>query len=65
VNSKQYRKALDELGWSQVAAGPHLGVHPRTSQKYANGETKIPKTVELLLEYKLAEEREKKRMLLE
>jgi ribosome-binding protein aMBF1 (putative translation factor) len=64
MNAKQYRKALDELGWSQVEAARELGFDPRTSRRYALGERKVPKTVELLLKIKLDQEREAKERLL-
>jgi ribosome-binding protein aMBF1 (putative translation factor) len=64
MNAKQYRKALDELGWSQVEAARELGFDPRTSRRYALGERKVPKTVELLLKIKLDQEREAKAGLL-
>jgi hypothetical protein len=65
MTPKQYRKALDELGWSQVEAARELGFDPRTSRRYALGERKIPKTVEMLLKMKVEQEQEKKRMLIE
>jgi hypothetical protein len=64
MSPKQYRKALDELGWSQVEAARELGFDPRTSRRYALGERKIPKTVEMLLKMKVDQEQEKKRMLI-
>jgi ribosome-binding protein aMBF1 (putative translation factor) len=64
MTPKQYRKALDELGWSQVEAARELGFDPRTSRRYALGERKIPKTVELLLKIKIDQEREAKEKLL-
>jgi ribosome-binding protein aMBF1 (putative translation factor) len=64
MTPKQYRKALDELGWSQVEAARELGFDPRTSRRYALGERKVPKTVELLLKIKLDQEREAKERLL-
>jgi hypothetical protein len=64
MTPKQYRKALDELGWSQVEAARELGFDPRTSRRYALGERKIPKTVEMLLKMKVDQEQEKKRMLI-
>lgn len=65
MTPKQYRKALDELGLSQVEAAKLLGVNPRTSRRYALGERSIPKPVELLLKRLVDEERSNKRALLE
>lgn len=64
MTPKQYRKALDELGWSQVEAARELGFDPRTSRRYALGERKIPMTVEKLLELRLQQERGAKKELL-
>lgn len=35
MTSDQYRKAIAELGLSQVGAAKALGINPRTSRKYA------------------------------
>lgn len=63
MTPKQYRKAIDELGWSQVEAARQLGIGPRSSRRYALGERKIPKSVELLLKRLVDEENEKKRLI--
>jgi transcriptional regulator with XRE-family HTH domain len=65
MNAKQYRKALDKLGWSQLEAARQLGFDPRTSRRYALGERKVPKTVELLLKIKVQQEKEAKATLLQ
>lgn len=49
MTPKQYREAVDRMGWSILEAGRQLGVGARTSQRYAGGETRIPKAVDLLL----------------
>ena len=56
MNHKQYREAIERLGLSQVAAARLLQVDPRTSRRWASGETKVPWTVAVVLEY-LAKER--------
>ena len=35
MTPKQYLKAIEKLGLSQLAAGRWLGVAPRTAQNYA------------------------------
>lgn len=37
MTTKQYRRALEQLGLSQRAAAEYLGVTPRTSQNWALG----------------------------
>jgi len=49
MNAQQYRKALERLGLTQVAAGQLLDVGPRTSRRYALDEAKIPMPVTILL----------------
>lgn len=49
MTSTQYRKALEKLGLSQMAAARVLGVNGRTSQRWASGEQDIPKLVEIAL----------------
>ena len=49
MTSKQYRRAIENLGLSQQKAAHWLGVSPRTSQNYALGETRIPEPVAKLL----------------
>jgi len=46
----EYRSTLSRLGLSQVAAARVMGIDPRTSRRYALGETPIPKIVENLLD---------------
>lgn len=45
----EYRTAIAALGLSQVKAAKALGVDTRTSHRWAAGESKVPKAVELLL----------------
>ncbi len=45
----QYRDAIARLGLSQVAAGNLLCGNPRTSRRWASGESPIPQAVALLL----------------
>lgn len=56
MTKKQYRKALKDLGLTQVAAAKLFGINPRTSRKYALGESPIPHTLELLIRYLIAEQ---------
>ena len=64
MTARKYRNALSKLGWSQLEAARQLGVNPRTSRRYALGERKVPKTVELLLRIKLKQEKENLKRLL-
>jgi transcriptional regulator with XRE-family HTH domain len=64
MTARKYRNALSKLGWSQLEAARQLGVNPRTSRRYALGERKVPKTVELLLRIKLKQELENLKRLL-
>lgn len=52
VTAQQYIAALARLGLtpSSRAAAEALGISLRTSQRYAAGERRIPKTLELLLQ---------------
>ena len=45
----EYRTLIAALGLSQVGAARVLGIDPRTSRRYALGETPIPQIVEILL----------------
>jgi transcriptional regulator with XRE-family HTH domain len=65
MTARKYRNALSKLGWSQLEAARQLGVNPRTSRRYALGERKVPKTVELLLKIKLKQEREELALILQ
>ncbi len=49
MTPKQYRAAIARLELSQVAAGRFLGVNPRTSRKWALGESPVPESVAILL----------------
>jgi DNA-binding transcriptional regulator YiaG len=59
MTAADYRAALDRLGLSQVAAAKVLGVNPRTSRRWALGESGIPVSVGKLL--RLIEEEERLR----
>jgi hypothetical protein len=52
MTANQYRKALDKLGLSQLAAGKLFGVGARTSRRWALGENEdgIPVAVCILLQ---------------
>lgn len=57
MTPNQYRAALARLGLTTAgqATAEALGVTLRTAQRYAAGETPIPRTVELLLDALLRE----------
>jgi transcriptional regulator with XRE-family HTH domain len=57
MNAQQYRNALEKMGWTQARSAEELGIHERTSRKYALGERPIPLTIVKLMEYKLREKR--------
>ncbi len=45
----QYREAIARLGLTQVAAGEFLIGNPRTSRRWASGDSPVPRSVALLL----------------
>jgi hypothetical protein len=48
--SDEYRAVVEALGFASLAAaGRFLGVAPRTGENYANGGTRIPQAVAMLL----------------
>lgn len=49
MNTKQYRRALEELGLSQGGAARYLGVTARTSQNWALGFSAVHPCAERLL----------------
>jgi DNA-binding transcriptional regulator YiaG len=49
LTTKQYRRALEELGLSQGAAAKYLGVTARTSQNWALGFSAVHPCAERLL----------------
>ena len=49
MTTKQYRRALEELGLSQGAAAKYLGVTARTSQNWALGFSAVHPCAERLL----------------
>jgi transcriptional regulator with XRE-family HTH domain len=53
MSPQEYRDALAALGLTQAAAAKLLGVDPRTSRRWALGERKIPKLVEIVLNEKV------------
>lgn len=58
MTKEEYRAALKELGWTQGFAASMLGINDRTSRKYANGESRVPTTVERLLNMYIKEMRD-------
>jgi transcriptional regulator with XRE-family HTH domain len=51
MTRNQYRAALERLGLTQSDAAKLLGVDPRTSRKWANGERPVDKTAGRFLTY--------------
>ncbi len=49
MTPQQYRDAIARLGLTQVAAGEFLIGNPRTSRRWASGESPVPRSVALLL----------------
>jgi hypothetical protein len=49
MTPSQYRQAIARLGLTQVAAGEFLIGNPRTSRRWALGESPVPRSVALLL----------------
>ena len=49
MTTKQYRRALEELGLSQGAAAKYLGVTARTSQNWALGASAVHPCADRLL----------------
>lgn len=45
----EYRAALDMLGYSQEGWAEQVGASPRTGQKWALGEARVPGSVAILL----------------
>jgi hypothetical protein len=46
----EYRATIAALGFSQAAAGRFLTDNPRTSRRWASGESAVPKSVAMLLQ---------------
>jgi hypothetical protein len=51
MKAEQFCKAINYLGLSQVEAAILLGVHPRTTRRWANDEREIPGPVSSFLGY--------------
>lgn len=49
MTATQYRAALARLKLNRSSGGRFLGVTPRTSARYANGEAEVPEGYALLL----------------
>ena len=50
----EYRQAIEKLEFSQQSFAKAVGASPRTGQKWALGETRIPGSVAMLLRLLLA-----------
>ena len=57
MNPKQYQKAIDALGLSQVGASRFFGVSVKTSPRWARGESPVhpavAKLLRVMIKYKL------------
>ena len=49
MTPQEYRKAIEKLGLTQVAAARLFKVADRTSRRWALGETRIPESVAMQL----------------
>jgi hypothetical protein len=49
MTAKQYKAALKQIGISNYAAAPWLGIALRTAQNYASGERPVPEPTARLL----------------
>lgn len=49
MTPKQFRTALDRLGTSQAAFARLVGVSPRHANRWASGDSEIPRSVEIVL----------------
>src|SRR5262249_2463798 len=58
MTSEQFKKAIDNLGLTLFSAATLLGVHPRTTRRWATAERKVPPPVCNFLRH-LAEARTK------
>jgi hypothetical protein len=53
MTSTEYRQACEALGVSVYGSAKLLYITPRTTQRYASGETPVPECIALLLRYML------------
>jgi hypothetical protein len=51
MTSEQFKKAIDNLGLTLSGAADLLGVHPRTTRRWANAERQIPGPVSNFLRH--------------
>jgi hypothetical protein len=54
MTAAEYRSAIETLGFTQEGLAIAVGASPRTGQKWALGETRIPGPLALLLRLLLA-----------
>jgi DNA-binding transcriptional regulator YiaG len=54
MTPEEYRKAIEGLGLSQIAAARLLGVDARTSRRWASGDRDIPPPAVRFLRYLIA-----------
>lgn len=49
MDAAEYRQALAQLGYTQVGFASGLGYAPRAGQRWASGESGVPKAVAVLV----------------
>jgi hypothetical protein len=54
MNADEYRRAIEQLGLTQIGAAKLLGVDERTSRRWANGERDVPAPAVRFLAYLIA-----------
>lgn len=50
ISARDFRRAVEALGYSVYASTDLLGISLRQAQRYAGGETPVPETVSKLLD---------------
>jgi ribosome-binding protein aMBF1 (putative translation factor) len=51
MTAKQFRRAIDQIGLSQITAAHFLAIDPRTVRRYALGELPVPPLIAKVLDY--------------
>jgi DNA-binding transcriptional regulator YiaG len=54
MTKEEFKRGIDRIGYSQEGFARLVGASPRTGQKWALGETRIPGAVAILLRLMLA-----------
>ncbi len=50
MNADEYKAAREQLGLSNYALAPKLGINLRSAQRYEQGERRIPENIARLLQ---------------